>query len=265
MVIAKMKDQSGASLPLALFLFMVCTLLASVVLAAGSVAIGQHASQMKAEQGYYSVSSAAKLVSDALDGKGAEISVSKTTTVTDTIVHGREGEAVTKTTTSTPATYTITLNGRESYASDQTILETALLDSLGVNDGLADAESLWEDDFEFSGTTPSPTRMTVEHSITQVPEGYRAGTLENALLVDVMERPDGAGNIVFTFSSPEGTDDPYSLDLTMEADCLLDESVSETAPVITQNGQTRTEVRTVTQTKTLHASWKTVNIVRTSD
>lgn len=74
---AKLKSESGASITYGLLLFLVCAVLSSVILIAGSAAAGRIANLAETDQRYYSVTSAAEFVKDSIDGK----------TVTKVIVH----------------------------------------------------------------------------------------------------------------------------------------------------------------------------------
>ena len=66
---AKLKDQTGASITYALLLFLVCAVVSSVVLAAGTAASGRMSKSVENDQRYYSVSSAAGYLKNLLDGK----------------------------------------------------------------------------------------------------------------------------------------------------------------------------------------------------
>ena len=73
----KMKGRStqGASLPLALLLFLVCSLLASIVLAASTTAVGSFVQLNQMDQRYYSVTSAAELLKSKINGSKFKIEV----------------------------------------------------------------------------------------------------------------------------------------------------------------------------------------------
>jgi len=73
----KICSQRGASLSMALMLFLVCTVVASIVLAAGSAAAGRVSQLKEMEKSYCNVSSAAGLLWDELkqDQGGAEVHI----------------------------------------------------------------------------------------------------------------------------------------------------------------------------------------------
>ena len=66
---AKLKDQSGASITYALLLFLVCAVVSTVVLAAGTAASGRMSQSVESDQRYYAVTSAAEYLKKQLDGK----------------------------------------------------------------------------------------------------------------------------------------------------------------------------------------------------
>jgi len=73
----KLKSQTGASITFALLLFLVCAVVGSVVLTAGTAAAGRMSELAKMDQRYYSVTSAAQLLQDTIDGK--QVSVTQVT------------------------------------------------------------------------------------------------------------------------------------------------------------------------------------------
>lgn len=77
--ITKLKSNIGASISFALLLFLVCAVVGSVVLAAGTAASGRISELAEADQRYYSVTSAAELLKDTLDGQTHEVVRSKIT------------------------------------------------------------------------------------------------------------------------------------------------------------------------------------------
>ena len=62
----KLKSNSGASLSIALLLFLVCTVLGSIILKSGTAASGRVADMARADARYYSVTSAADYLADAI-------------------------------------------------------------------------------------------------------------------------------------------------------------------------------------------------------
>ena len=65
----KIRSRRGASLTFALLLFLVCAVVGSVVLVAGTAASGRMSQIAEMDQRYYSVNSAARLLIDTIDGE----------------------------------------------------------------------------------------------------------------------------------------------------------------------------------------------------
>ena len=69
----KLRSQRGASLTFALLIFLVCAVVGSVVLAAGTASSGRMSQIAEMDQRYYSVNSAARLLTELIDGKSVTI------------------------------------------------------------------------------------------------------------------------------------------------------------------------------------------------
>ena len=114
---AKLKSRTGASITFALLLFLVCAVVGSVVLTAGTAAAGRAGDLTKMDQRYYAVTSAAELLRDLMEGESV--------TVVETAPLNDSGAADWD-------SATIRLNGRDvSGGTDlQSIPETAAYDFL---------------------------------------------------------------------------------------------------------------------------------------
>ena len=77
---AKLRSGRGASITFALLLFLVCAVIGSVVLAAGTAASGRISELAQADGRYYAVTSAAQLFREELDGQSYTVVRTKTTT-----------------------------------------------------------------------------------------------------------------------------------------------------------------------------------------
>ena len=69
----KLKSQTGASITFALLLFLVCAVVGSAVLVAGTAAAGRMSKIAEMDQRYYAVNSAARLLVDTIQEKPLEI------------------------------------------------------------------------------------------------------------------------------------------------------------------------------------------------
>ena len=85
----KLRSQEGASITFALLLFLVCAVLCSVLLTAATIASGRMSNTAELDQRYYSVTSAAELVKDMIDGE--TVSVVEVKTETGTVTYGSNG------------------------------------------------------------------------------------------------------------------------------------------------------------------------------
>ena len=65
----KLKSQTGASITFALLLFLVCAVVGSAVLVAGTAAAGRMSKVAEMDQRYYAVNSAARLLVDQIAGE----------------------------------------------------------------------------------------------------------------------------------------------------------------------------------------------------
>ena len=65
----KLNSQRGASITWALLIFLVCAVVGSVVLTAGTAAAGRMSQQAVSDQRYYCVTSAVQLLIDKIDGE----------------------------------------------------------------------------------------------------------------------------------------------------------------------------------------------------
>ena len=80
----KLNSQRGASLTFALLLFLVCAVVGSVVLVAGTAASGRLSKTAEMDQRYYSVTSAADFLTQELSNK--KITLVRTREVTESII-----------------------------------------------------------------------------------------------------------------------------------------------------------------------------------
>ena len=69
----KIQSERGASITFALLLFLVCAVLCSVLITAGTAAAGRMSRIAETDQRFYAVTSAAELLKDLLDGKSVTL------------------------------------------------------------------------------------------------------------------------------------------------------------------------------------------------
>ena len=73
----KLKSQRGASITFALLLFLVCAVVGSAVLVAGTAAAGRMSKIAEMDQRYYAVNSAARLLVDQVAGDKNTVTITK--------------------------------------------------------------------------------------------------------------------------------------------------------------------------------------------
>ena len=78
LILKKLRSNEGASLTYAILLFLVCAVIGTIVLTAGTIASGRLAEKAEMDQRYYHVTSTAEFLKDALDGKTVRIIREKT-------------------------------------------------------------------------------------------------------------------------------------------------------------------------------------------
>ena len=71
----KLRSRRGATLLLSLLLFLICAVAGSVAITAGTASSGTVSERAKMDQRYFSVTSAAELLREELDGLSVDVSV----------------------------------------------------------------------------------------------------------------------------------------------------------------------------------------------
>lgn len=79
----KLKSNKGLSITVALLLFLVCAVIGSVVLAAGTAAAGRLSRLAERDARYYSVSSATELLINEFTGEARKVTITRTGVTTD--------------------------------------------------------------------------------------------------------------------------------------------------------------------------------------
>ncbi|MCR5041022.1 MAG: hypothetical protein K6C36_02840 [Clostridia bacterium] len=273
-VLAKIKSTGGASLSIALLLFLVCAVIGGAVLAAGTVSAGRFSELAEMDQRYYSVASAAELLAHELSGKTVTIvrskTLEKTVTATYTFTESTSGStSVTSTsTTAYNATYHTDINGSQpadvtATTSDGTIPTSAAgvpvtADSFltaqavalmfGSNPCNTDAAM----GYSFSGgSAQAETAFTMTHS--------GSGIDADALGITGAYQLKADGTIVIRLHNTTGADQ-YTLVVTLQPE-ITETGKTETtggdAPVITNTDTGYEEVltSTTTYTKTASITW----------
>lgn len=204
------QSQRGASLPLALLLFLICAMTASIVLAAGTMAAGRSSNMAESDQAYYSVVSAVNLFRDELEGHEVTVAVKAT---------DPEG--------SNPSYQVLVTTDGLTATSDYNLLERAaifLLFKNAVVEDAAGAQSAASNYFTVQGgdwsTWPSASDFSTGKfrtlNLTHSNTAY-----QDALDLKVDCNFNNGGDLVFTFRKAvdsAGEKDSARLSLTCETD-----------------------------------------------
>lgn len=84
----KLRSRTGASISFGLLIFLVCTVLCSVILVSATTAAGRMSKIAETDQRYYAVTSAAELLKDLIDGETVTIEKVTTGERTEVYVNG---------------------------------------------------------------------------------------------------------------------------------------------------------------------------------
>ena len=256
----KLRSARGASITFALLLFLVCAVVGSVVLAAGTAASGRLSRLNEQDRRYYAVTSAAGLFRDALDGQSCTITceenVGKTTTTVYTFPatgSATVGEPATETDDTPEYTATVTGDG------DTWLITTAgksLTADAAVRWLMGDAERTFLNAWNAEGGYGGSWTLTLDH---ETAEGEAAVIAPVAIAVT----RDENANLLLRFTNAEG--EPFSVTVRLNADVKELESEPSVVPgkktsetETDENGTTVEVVAeefTVTTTKTTTITW----------
>lgn len=288
-ILKKLGSEKGASITFALLLFLVCTVLSSVILSAATAASGRMARMAQTDQKYYSVTSAAELLKDIFKDK----TVTVERVVTEEADKHYSGGAVTIQSTARTSDMTrilldnveldtITSTGLNESAGSYTANATRIT-TPGVNQGINSSFAA-EAAFKMVETSP----VTVEY-MSLYPSQIAGNSSRNvimkamdseplAVLVTETINPQENGITDFgvvTFilrnavkkegeSGYTEAPDKYQVKLTFAADISKNESVKATDQrpyEISDSGTEEYKFKTVTDTTTTTTlKWKLLRV-----
>lgn len=210
----KLRQETGASITFALLLFLICAVVSSVVLTAATAASGRMSKTAEYDQRYYSVTSAAELMKEQLDGKTVSIVKVTESTQTTPYTDGIPGEPGFINETS-PKIY-LAADKTAAGITDADLTERSQIDGEGTNAiyaaSLRAASILNDAAWYYSQEKDEATAKELNLS-----SSLASG--ENDPLAAVMEESvDAAGNIVLTISNAGAEGKQYTLRLTFMAD-----------------------------------------------
>lgn len=278
-VINKLDSGKGASILFALFVFLVCATVGSIVLASGTAAAGRISKVSENDSRYYSVMSAVNLIRDEVENQKFEIYRQKTTTITNSYTITNEGsEDVTNAQRvldgepSEEVSYITKISQLDGSSSDSggaaVTKDSSLMAKSAISLVLGDASKaadIWAASYPAMRESESITgdfTLKLKNDGT----GENAGEYES-LQADVNYIMDSNGEMLFTISSPSavagGAAVPkYSVRLVLQADVQEESEITQTSPeefgaaedvagVENQFSQTSTQTETSEKTATV--------------
>ena len=214
----KLRSTVGASLSMALLLFLVCAAVGAVVLAAGTAAAGSASQRAEMDQRYYSVVSAAELVRDALNGKSYTVVREKNTVLTETAYVKMDDEGTVtdsgESSEEAPAApayshnFNWLSNGAGPVIDPSLLAEAALAYVYGSNS--YDTKEGWEAVPGNEKTWESPLVIDA--------------TGVGALAVNASVKMLSDGSLLFTFVNADSDTKKFSVELTVNASIPYDNS-----------------------------------------
>lgn len=260
----KLQSRRGASITFALLLFLVCAVIGSVVLIAGTAAAGRVAGLAKSDQRYYSVTSAARLFEEKFDETNITIERTHTyskiastpITVYATTGAVSYGETQIKDPIPPDDDYTDVLSNSGMTTAEVNLDSSAVRPRdmleyfarrLVYGDGTPGATS-WEKDF------PAITAPEKKNFVLSGVDG---------LSVDVKAtlNTNGALTLLFTNTNDgDGKYMPFTLEMVMSADIDNSTSQTENAGEPGRIGNTVNVVTDYKVVKTTSITWRVVSL-----
>lgn len=195
----KLVSDRGASLSMALMLFLVCTVVSSIVIVAGSAAAGRLSQLREMEKSYYNVTSAAKLLTEELDGtasgRNLEVTVvrSKNADTWSVSIDGKRGPF-----TSANSTLFEILTGDLIFFSDGVhTSNSSLTDKINRNIGSDQVKAT----FDTSETPPQPNDVEFVPCAYEAFEVTPSGEIDGQytpVMVTVKRNDDDTFSFTFT-------------------------------------------------------------------
>ena len=210
----KLRQETGASITFALLLFLICAVVSSVVLTAATAASGRMSKTAEFDQRYYSVTSAAELMKELLDGKTVSIVKVTESTQTTPYTDGIAGEAG-SVKEDTPKIYLVA-DKTAAGITDADLTERSQIDGDGTNATYA-ASLCTASILNDAAWYYLQKKDEAKEKELKLSSSLASG--ESDPLAAVMEESvDAAGNIVLTISNAGAEGKQYTLRLTFMAD-----------------------------------------------
>lgn len=252
----KLKSETGASITFALLLFLVCTMVSSVVIVAATTAGGRMSNLPDIDQRYYAVSSAAELIRGAIDGQ--VVTVVDETVLKKSTPYAADGTpgSSTENSTTTKKIYPQDISGIDDLQ--------AAITAGTVNDVTASYSLLTE----LANTLTTSAASLSDKNITLTMGGsltlntnssLSQSDALNILSVDILEHPEENGTLTFYVTKKVDSNKEYTLRLTFAVD------KTENTVVHTDYGSpilSGTVIDATTTTTTTSFKWSLIGIVK---
>ena len=251
-IIRKIKSEKGATLSMALLLFMVCAAVGGVILAAATAAGGRVAKIAEADQRYYNVTSAVQLLAEEISGQ--EVTIERTHTYQVTVDEDMEPVDGSSPVDVAIKPYKTYVNGieRTAASSDLNFVEQIAVELLfgsnALNDSTGWAGSLSQ--IIESGSEAKIDGSDISFTMT-LTDG--SNSLET---VDCTGYLQNDGTMVIDVKNHDG-DEKYTLGLYMKPNVSETqdiENIGDAVPVSVEAGNAAYNV-TETVTKSSTISW----------
>lgn len=254
----KLNSCSGATMMLALVFFLLCTILAGILLVSSSAGAGRIIGIAENDARYYAVSSAAELLRDGLENKPVTITLTKNTTTTTVTPYTVKNDGTTEkgTPASTPRDTYAAMFSAEGLPEEAAVRGESLLTDLALDlvagTGSVDANAAWT----YEGLKDPQT-----HELELAPD------FDDDLAVGVTAVLETDGGLQLTVSSA-GTDS-FNLRLTFSAELRSESSrnTDQGTPSVVKNSETsytETLVSVSTETRVYTVCWKLTGVERIS-
>ena len=265
MLLHKLQSKKGASLSMALLIFMVCVVTGAVVITAASAASGRVARQAEMDARYYNVSSAAELLSAELGDASQSLEVVRTRedkTITTT-VYSVNAETQTPTLKEGPETVTakdyplyetkIGNYSKESTALNPIVSAMSFLTKETIYLLFGDA-----DDWGTTYNTATAYRQgIIAHQEDPIEFTISLGENGPTAYASAQLRQDGA-LIIMISDGNDSDDDYYAVKLTLRPNVENKEVVGE--PVVEGPDSVTTDDETIVTTTTTQLRTRTTTV-----
>lgn len=251
-IFQKIKSDRGASIAVALILFLVCAAVGAVILTAATASAGRFSKLSEMDQRYYRVSSASELLANQLCGR--EVTIVRVKTVTTVTTLSFDGTTVTPVKVETTPDYKTKVGNVDDFKGDTSGLSflstRAVMLMYGSNLSQINTEDAMG--YAFSNAENANTGVANNNKLS-ILHGESYDDLD---INDITWTTKSDGTIEFTISSGENQN-KYTIILTLVPEIEEKTTTVEDSPVTTTgtNGTgTRTEKTTITKTSTI--KWK---------